>query len=366
MKKLMLSTLIVIFCICLTPIQGLTCTTFVLDNNGQPIYGKNFDDPPLSAYMIVNKRGVAKTTSYSPATWTSKFGSVTFNFLTRELPFDGINEAGLFISSMALDHTEYPQDDSRPVLNVSQWIQYQLDNFSTVDEVIASDKDVRPRDSSGGGGHWLVSDSQGNSAIIEWLDGKMVCHTGQSMPVKVLVGPSGTYDNSIEYLTRYNGYGGILPIALSKVLIRLRGLTPRNNSLPRFAWAAHLLQGKNASTASVQDAFDILSAVAEPKISMAPTLCSFVYDMPNRTVYFRTLYNNKIRSFNLSLFDFSCSTPVKALDVNAKISGDVTGTFVDYTEEMGRELLKKNAPSLSEDEVDFIVTYPDKYTHCTE
>ncbi len=48
MKKLMLSTLFTVLCICLVPVTGLPCTTFVLDNNGQPVYGKNTDSAPYT------------------------------------------------------------------------------------------------------------------------------------------------------------------------------------------------------------------------------------------------------------------------------------------------------------------------------
>ena len=44
--------------------------------------------------------------------------------------------------------------------------------------------------------HYLVSDSTGKCASIEFLKGKMVCHTGWTMPVKVLVGANSTYDHS--------------------------------------------------------------------------------------------------------------------------------------------------------------------------
>jgi len=38
---------------------------------------------------------------------------------------------------------------------------------------------------------------------------------------------------------------------------------------------------------------------------------------------------------------FSCSTPVKILDINAALSGDVTNEFGDYSKDVNRNLLKK-------------------------
>ncbi|MCP4624458.1 MAG: linear amide C-N hydrolase, partial [bacterium] len=188
MRKHLSGIVIIIICICFLPGAVLPCTTFVIDNNGSPVYCKNMDWMPVPAYVMVNKRGVSKTTvpadNGTAAAWTSKYGSITFNWQARELPFEGINEAGLFISAMGFwDLKKFPEPDERPGMLVDQWIQYQLDNFSTLDEVIASDRDIRIE---GPWIHFLVSDRQGNCAIIEFPYGEMVCYTGEAMPVKVL------------------------------------------------------------------------------------------------------------------------------------------------------------------------------------
>jgi penicillin V acylase-like amidase (Ntn superfamily) len=374
MKKHLPGIILSIICICLVPRTGLPCSSFVLDNGTPSVAGNNYDNHNGAGLLIVNKRGVAKTSmpivqepDAKQISWTSKFGSVTFIFVGREAAFAGINEAGLVIETMMLPESEYPQPDSRPAVGGPQWVQYQLDNCSTVDEVIASDQIMRiPQAASPyQRGHYLVTDSAGNCASIEFLGGKMVCHTGDALPVKVLT--NSTYDKSIAYLGMYRGFGGILPVSLSRFLIKL-GYNPLQNSLSRFVFAADIVNKFDPQTSgpAVDYAFAVLSSVAQPKITSSPTQWSIVYDITHRIVYFRTLGNDTLRHFTLSAFDFSCATPVKALDVNADLSGDITGSFVDYTEEMGRELLKKTFPTLSENEVDAIVTYPEKYTHCTE
>jgi choloylglycine hydrolase len=213
-KKNLSSIIFIIISICLVPGAGFPCSTFVLDNNGQPVYGKNYDWQHVPCFVIVNKRGVAKTSLPFPTlepdaqqiSWTSKFGSVTFPFPGREFPFEGINEAGLFVSSMALfNDTEYPQPDSRIPVNGLQWVQYQLDNFSTVDEVITSAQNIRLQGQNSNGIHYLVGDSTGNCASIELLGGKMVCHTGATLPYKVLT--NSTYDQSVAFLKWFWGYG---------------------------------------------------------------------------------------------------------------------------------------------------------------
>jgi len=108
MKKMMI-TIFISICIFILPVMGIACTAFMLDNSSQPVYGKNTDAVHTSCFVIVNKQGVSKTSrsvvqepDAEHINWTSKFGSVTFNFVARELPSDGINESGLFISSLAI------------------------------------------------------------------------------------------------------------------------------------------------------------------------------------------------------------------------------------------------------------------------
>jgi choloylglycine hydrolase len=246
MKKHLSRIFFIIICICLAPVTGLACTTFMLDDSGQPVYGKNTDLKDEPAYVIVNKRGVAKTSALiaqepdaEPISWTSRFGSVTFNYLAREWPLDGINEAGLFIvllSNFVLSQNACPEPDSRPPIAPLQVVQYQLDNFSTVGEVIASFQSIRipspPEDSEKKSSfHFLVGDSRGNCASIEFIRGEMVCHTGQTMPVKVLA--NDTYDLSIAFLGLFRGFGGFLPIPHP---------TNFRFSLPRFVIAADMVQ----------------------------------------------------------------------------------------------------------------------------
>jgi penicillin V acylase-like amidase (Ntn superfamily) len=363
MKKPTLFLSVFILFLFITPKSGLTCTTFCLDNNNQPVFGRNFDWVIGDGLVIVNKRGVSKTAMVSPeetglsqpAGWTSKLGSITFNMVCRELPMGGMNEAGLVVETMRLSKSEFPEPDSRPYSSGLQWIQYQLDNFSTVEQVIESDSKIRiippPPEHAGLGSHYLVSDRTGNCASIEFLEGQLVHHTEETMPFKTLT--NNTYAESVEYLNWFRGFGGILPIP--------RG--PR--SLARFVRAADMVSDFDPQTSgpAVDYAFDILENVAQRWI--ISTQWSIVYDIENRYIYFRTLVNKNIRYVDLNAFDFSCETPVKVLDINDDLSGDVANSFSDYTEQINRDLIKNSEPDFSDDELDYFSQYPDS-TVCNE
>ena len=86
---------------------------------------------------------------------------------------------------MTLDQTEYPGRDSRPSISACQWIQYQLDNCSTIQDVINTDKGIRIVDRTSKF-HFLICDSSGKGAVIEFINGKMIAWTNGTLPVAAL------------------------------------------------------------------------------------------------------------------------------------------------------------------------------------
>ncbi len=343
----------------LLPDAGYSCTTFRIDHDNQYYFGRNFDWMIGDALLIVNKRGVAKTAilfpgdKARPASWTSRYGSVTFNHYGRGFSTGGMNEAGLVVETMGLLDSEYPAGDARPGLKSMQWRQYQLDNHATVDEVIDSDSKIRLlryRNKKTPGAHYLISDRRGKCAAIEFLDGKMVVHTGEAMPVMALT--NTRYADSVKYWKK--------------------GSPPEPDtwmSVTRFIIVADMVSeyGVGASGSPVEHAFDILSAAAHP----VKTRWSIVYDQNNLRFHFITDANKNIRTVDMNKFDYSCRTKVRALDVNADLSGDVTDKFRDYTDKINQDLIDvvyKNTyffKSLPPKTLDIISRFPNSTT-CVE
>jgi len=350
-----------IFLFCLVPQPSQPCTTFSLEHADQHVVGKNYDWIVGDGLVVVNKRGVSKTAIYIKeenaqlASWTSKYGSVTFNQHGREMPHGGMNETGLVVQAMMLTETKYPAPDSRPAISRLQWIQYQLDNFSTVKEIIASDSILRISPGGGSGPHFLCIDREGNYVSIEFLDGKLVYHTKETMPFGVLT--NSTYEESVELYKTYKRMGKKLP------------MPGGNSSRDRFVRAASMIKRYNsiASKPRVNYAFDILSNVAQG----SQTKWSIVFDIKNYRVYFETFSNPKRRYFDFNSFNLSCATPVKALDINAELEGDVTNNFQDYTQQINRNLIRnsfKKTPALRdvpEETLEYLTMYPE-YTRCNQ
>lgn len=335
--------------------ETLACTTFCLKNRGEVLFGKNYDWMIGDGLVFVNLRNVSKTSTdkSSPAGWVSRYGSVTFNQYGRENPMGGMNEAGLVVELMWLDETEYPQADRRPTVDTLEWIQYQLDTAGSVDEVLKNAETVRI--SSLVTLHYLVSDKNGNSATVEFLDGKLVAHTGEKLAVAALA--NDTFEKSWKYASETLDFGGAKPLAQTE------------SSFDRFTRAARatreFAKQEKTEAEAVRYAFDVLSNVAQKN----GTQWSIVYDQKRAKIHFRSRQSAPVKSVDLKQFDFACEGRVKIFDINTKdVSGDVSKKFIDYTRAANRDLIErsfggtdflKNTPAAVKD---FLAEYPDGFT----
>ncbi|MFT7487090.1 MAG: penicillin V acylase-like amidase (Ntn superfamily) [Candidatus Paceibacteria bacterium] len=328
------------------------CTTFCLPASEGPVFGRNYDWGIGVAHVTVNKRGLMKTalvsTPAKPARWTSKYGSITFNQYGHEFPSGGMNEAGLVVEVMWLTATRFPDTDARAGVRELSWIQYQLDNCRTVEEVLATDSTLRITPESVST-HFLVCDSAGDQATIEFLEGKMVAHHGHELPIPALT--NSPYSNSMEYLETFDGFGGDRP-------------TPRSgSSLDRFVRAAcGVVEYEPSSPDKTRDyAFEILADVSQG----AYTKWSIVYDIDQRIVHFRTAAAPTIKTLQMAKFDLSPATPSLILDIDSPQAGDPTELFVKYTTESNRKLVIeswKNTEFLADtplERLNEIATYPE-------
>ena len=205
---LILWGLLLHFLTTLAPYSSNACTTFCLqDGKGNILFGKNYDFPTGLGHIHVNYRNQEKTAFALPGetaiSWVSKYGSITFNQVGKEFPHGGMNEAGLIIELMWHQDARYPENDDRFGLSELQWIQYQLDNSASVEDVLKSDRLLRISSHSVATIHMLIADAAGNVATIEYLDGELVCHTGEGLVYPVLA--NCTYDISLEYKMNREG-----------------------------------------------------------------------------------------------------------------------------------------------------------------
>lgn len=283
-----------------------SCTSVCLVRNNHVVFGNNLDWFIEDGIIYINKANVKKRGLWfdNPAEWVSKYASITTNQEGREFPSRGMNEAGLIIGEMTLTASEYPDRDERPSLNPLQWIQYQLDNCATVDEVISTDKKIRIEKGEYPS-HFFICDKNGDCATIEWIDGKLKAHSKEHVPIKVLT--NSRYPDCIE-----NG----------------------KDSSGRFRRAAVMLENYKSEN-PVDYVFSILDGVKQ-----GSTKWNLVFDARNLKLYFRTAANRDIRCVSLRDFDLSCTTPVCILDINAQGKGNVFDKFVPYTRKANAKLVR--------------------------
>ena len=300
---------------------GEACSTFCVQEGERILFGKNYDWHFGDGLLVVNPRNVDRRADTLPlrpaARWRVRFGSVTFNQYGRELPTGGINEAGLVVELMWLDATRYPEPDGRPIVSGVQWIQYQLDTASTVAEVVASDRRVRIDRASPL--HFLVADRSGAVATVEFLDGRMVVHQQETLPVPVLT--NSTYERSVAYLER---------------LETEASPTPRNSeSLVRFARLGRYLDREGEGPWTIERAFEALAGVAQGSY----TQWSIVYEIDALRIHFQTRESPRIKTLDLADVDFSCRSRARVLDLHHDAEGDVADDLVPYSSQQNRELV---------------------------
>jgi hypothetical protein len=131
----------------------------------------------------------------------------------------------------------------------------------------------------------------------------MVVHAGRDLEYAALA--NSTYDLSLAYKAQRDAAGGGSP-------------RPRTrSSFDRFATAAEMAEAYDrADGPPVEYAFSVLDSV-----SSGGTQWSIVYDARTGAILYRTRANPAVRRIALSMFDFSCPSPMLFVDIEKSPSG---------------------------------------------
>lgn len=312
------------------------CTTFCLIDSNDIAFGRNFDFDIGNGFIVTNRRNLEKTAFLSPnetpAKWISKYGSITFNQVGMEFPYGGMNEKGLVVAQMWLNSTTYPEKDKRYAVGELQWIQFQLDNSATVDEVIASDSLIRISNESIGPIQFLVCDRFGNIATIEYLNRKLVYHTGATLSIPIL--GNEEYERSMLDLKDYAGFGGELQIPKKWKSVKEKNAIGSKMIKSYF---------DNNHSNIINYSFDILNAVGDP----VHTKWSTVFDIKNMKIHFKSLNNKEVRTIRFVDFNFDCKSQSKVLDIQNSLSQNITQQFKDYTTQINLKYSLKTFDDLN-------------------
>lgn len=307
------------------------CTRMVyLGANGDVITARSMDwKLDIGTNLWVFPRGIERSGEAGPdsAHWTSKYGSVIASGYDISTT-DGMNEKGLTAQLLWLVESDYPHArDGKPGLSLSLWAQYVLDNFATVDEAVAAlakepfvvITDNVPGENRLATLHLSMSDASGDSAIFEYIHGKLVIHHGRQYQIMT---NSPTFDEQLALNAYWKEIGGTV------------FLPGTNRSSDRFARASFYIKAIPKSEDPVEalaSVFGVIRNVSVPygittpdQPNISSTRWRTVADQKRMLYFFESALTPNTFWVDLKKVDFSAATG-KVMEL--KLGPDQRNTF---------------------------------------
>ncbi|MEI7176323.1 linear amide C-N hydrolase [Pectobacterium carotovorum] len=300
---------------------SLACTRFVYmdpQNPDYPVTARSMDwADDTDTNLWIFPRGLERSGAagkYPSLEWTSKYGSVIASAFDSNVNMasttDGVNEKGLAANVLWLAESEYPKaapTAQKPGLSVAGWAQYVLDNFATVDEAVKAlqeekftlvTKKVEGQERMATL-HLSLSDSSGDSAIIEYIDGKQVIHHNKNYQVMT---NSPTFDQQLTLNAYWDQIGGnvMLPGTnraadrFVRASFYVKNVAP-NKLIPGIAEKSKIEKDK----ADLATAFSIIRNVSVP----------YGYSLPNMPNIASTRWRTVVDHKSLQYFFESAVSP---------------------------------------------------------
>lgn len=217
LQKLLLTAAVLSMIFVVSLETSHACTRVVFHGEGEQIITARSMDwkSDLATNLWVFPSGMSRNGEAGPNSveWTSKYGSVIASAYDAATT-DGVNEKGLVANVLWLVESTYPTPNAdTPMLSLAAWAQYVLDNFATVEETVealAAEPFIVvtanvPGESRLASLHLAVSDAEGDSAIFEYIDGKLVIHHNRDYRVMTNSPP---FDEQLALNAYWENIGG--------------------------------------------------------------------------------------------------------------------------------------------------------------
>jgi choloylglycine hydrolase len=286
------------------------------------------------SHLWLYPRGVARNGGGAAGaiTWTSRHGSVTVAGWDIGT-IDGLNEAGLAANTLYLAESNYGQpaaNDPRKPLSLTAWAQFVLDNFATVAEAVTALRaepfyivGLSLPDGHAGSAHLSISDRSGDSAIFEYIDGRLVIHHGRQYGVMT---NSPAFDQQLGLNGYWQSVGGdtFLP--------------GTNRASDRFVRASHymntVIKSDNTNQA-LATAMSVIRSVSVPlgiatpgQPNIAATQWRTMSDHKNMVYYFESAYAPYLMWVDFRNLDLAVGRPTRRLTLTKESALLVDGAFV--------------------------------------
>ncbi len=266
-------------------------------------------------------RGMARSGAAGPNSiqWTSKFGSVIASGYDISTS-DGMNEAGLVANILWLVESDYPQYDGKsPGLSLAAWAQYVLDNFGTVSEAVdALAKEPFaivaaniPGEDRLATLHLSLSDAAGDSAIIEYIDGKQVIHHSRAYQVMT---NSPIFEEQLALNAYWKQIGGT---------VMLPGTNRASDRFARAYFYVNAIPKSEDPVEAIASAFSVIRNVSVPlgittpdEPNISSTRWRTVADHKRKLYFFESVLTPNVFWVDLDKVDLSAEAgKVRKLDL---------------------------------------------------
>jgi len=302
--------------------------------DGSVIVGRSMDwmeDPGSEIWVF--PRGMKRHGNAGPGSleWTSRYGSVGVSFYGVATA-DGMNEQGLVANILYLAESDYGTGVAgRPSLSIGGWAQYVLDNYATVAEAVAGlEKEpftiVAPVLPNGepGVGHVSISDPAGDSAIFEYIGGRLIVHHGRRFNVMTNSPP---FDEQLALNAYWQEIGGD---------VMLPGTIRASDRFVRASFYIDAIPENLTGERAIASVFSVIRNASAPlgittpgEPNVASTIWRTVHDQKNRILYYDSATSPTMFWMPLENLDFTAGVPVKKLPLKAgeTYSGDASGSL---------------------------------------
>ena len=313
------AVLVALFAVTLLGVAASACTRCLHRfSDGRVIVGRSMDwmeDPSSEIWCF--PQGMKRHGNAGPASleWTSKYGSVAVSFY-GVATVDGMNEKGLVANILYLAESDYGKPVAgRPNLSIGGWAQYVLDSYATVAEAVEGlEKEpftvrapILPNGEPGVG-HLAISDPSGDSAIIEYVAGKLSIHHGRDYTVMTNSPP---FDQQLALNAYWKAIGGD---------VMLPGTIRASDRFVRASYYVDAIPDDATGPRAIAAVFSVIRNASAPlgistpgKPNIASTIWRTVHDQQNRVLYFDSATSPTVFWIPLERLDFAAGAAVKRL-----------------------------------------------------
>ena len=276
--------------------SSIACSAFTADTqSGDRVFGRNYDFSATNTAIVYTDPGEGRHASYSTIDLSflgldadKDVETISQKILTLAAPYvplDGINDAGvacgIFMSYQGKGKgTPTDTQTDKPDLTSTTLLRLILDYADSVEDAVALAQQYDLHDSASSCFHYMVADSTGRSAILEWV-GTDADHDadGAERQLNVLWNDTDALSDSADWQVVTN---------FIKTPGYYDGTTAEMKGLDRYEHLAAALRETDGIVADKDAAMDLLASVGRRTWnnddSNSNTVHSVVYDLTDKSV----------------------------------------------------------------------------------